>query len=210
MANLILETQYKIFYQKFAEEKVDKNQIVLLGDSMINYWDTSKFFDNDNIINRGIPGDTTKGVLKRLHQIIEIEPSVVIMSIGTNDIALINDSIENIVKRILSIKFEIEEKLPKTKVYILSSTPVLKNNKISNLNYILNRDNDIIDEINSELALFTKIIDVNSYLKDVNNDLKLEYTYDGIHLNEIGYTKYSEIVAKKIEELKLKKGIKNE
>ena len=49
-----LQTQYKKLYERFAQADEEECKIVLLGDSMINYWPTAEFYDNDNIINRGI------------------------------------------------------------------------------------------------------------------------------------------------------------
>ena len=63
---------------------------------------------------------------------------------------------------------------------------------------MVNRSNDVIDEINNELSLFTNIIDVNSYLKDLDGNLKLSYTRDGIHLTNEGYQVFSKIIAKNI------------
>ena len=206
----ILETQYKKLYERFAQADEEECKIVLLGDSMINYWPTEKFYDNDNIINRGIPGDTTKGILNRLHQLIDLKPSVVILSTGSNDLQLIDDGIDNIVKRILKIKYLLQEAIPNLEIYILSLTPILLEHEITNYEYMVNRTNDIIDEINSELALFTNIIDVNIYLKDLDGNLKLSYTRDGIHLTNEGYQVFSKVIAKNISQLKLKRRFTDE
>lgn len=203
--NIILDTQYKQLFKLFEKDIDHKNKIVLLGDSMISFFDEKKYFKNDNILNRGIPGDTTLGVLKRLHQIIKLEPSTIVLSIGSNDYARINENIEEVVKGILKIKYLLLEQLPSVNLYILSLSPVLRDDEISNYNYILNRNNDIIDEINNELALFTHIIDVNSYLKDSNGNLKKAYTTDGIHLSHEGYLVFSDVIAKNVKDLIFKK-----
>lgn len=203
--NAIIRTQYKKMYNEFEMKYEEERGIVLLGDSIINYFKEEQYFSNKNIINRGIPGDDTKGVLNRLHQIIKLNPKIIILSIGSNDIPKFKDSSDEIVKRILKIKYTLEEKLLDTKVYIISILPVLDDKEITNYNYLSNRNNDIIDEINEELMVFTNIIDVSGCLKDKNNNLKKEYTYDGVHLNEKGYIPFSRELSQNISELILKK-----
>src|SRR5258707_151995 len=48
----------------------DRNAVVLLGDSITQGWgeDFSAWFPGMKIANRGISGDTTRGVLIRLHE----------------------------------------------------------------------------------------------------------------------------------------------
>lgn len=67
----------------------DKNAIVLLGDSITQGWgeDFSYWFPGLKIANRGISGDTTRGVLIRLQDdVLALEPQAVVLLIGTNDL----------------------------------------------------------------------------------------------------------------------------
>lgn len=200
----VIDSDYKKQTKIFSEEVVPENSFVFLGDSMIDYFKTDEYFENTNIVNRGIAGDTAAGILNRLDQIIKIKPSIVILATGSNDYTRYNDDIDTIVKKILKIKYELESNVEGVKVYVLSLTPVLRNHEITNNVYMQTRNNDIIDEINDELSLYTKLIDVNSYLKDEDNNLRLEYTYDGLHLNKLGYDVYGKVIADEIKELKLK------
>lgn len=206
----VIDSDYKRQTANFEKENVKDGSIVLLGDSMMDYFKTENYFLNDNIINRGIGGDTTDGVLKRLDQIIKIKPSVVLLSIGSNNITRYHNSANEIVKKILQIKYELENNIPDVKVYVLTLTPVLRDSEITNKIYMQTRNNDIIDEINDELAVYTKVVDTNWILKDQNNNLKLEYTYDGLHLSELGYQVYSNAIAESVSELKLKEKDKND
>lgn len=200
----VIDSDYKKQTKIFSEEVVPENSFVFLGDSMIDYFKTDEYYENTNIVNRGIAGDTAAGILNRLDQIIKIKPSVVILATGSNDYTRYNDDIDTIVKKILRIKYELESNVEGVKVYVLSLTPVLRNHEITNNVYMQTRNNDIIDEINDELSLYTKLIDVNSYLKDEDNNLRLAYTYDGLHLNKLGYDVYGKVIADEIKELKLK------
>ena len=76
--------QKDFYYKKIAEfEKspVGYNKIVFLGNSitygMRNY---DKVFSVNNIVNRGISGDYTEGVLNRLDEIIHYKPVAIFPS----------------------------------------------------------------------------------------------------------------------------------
>jgi lysophospholipase L1-like esterase len=67
----------------------DRNAVVLLGDSITQGWgdDFSYWFPGMKIANRGISGDTTRGVLIRLEgDVLALDPKAVVLLIGTNDL----------------------------------------------------------------------------------------------------------------------------
>ena len=85
--NAILKADYEKHVKQFNESTYKEHQVVFVGDSLIAYMDTKKFLKT-NIINMGIPGDTSVGVIKRLDQIVRIQPSKVLINIGSNDLVL--------------------------------------------------------------------------------------------------------------------------
>lgn len=200
----IINADYDKSVERFDLEVVDPGSIVFIGDSMFKNYPINDYFSNTNLVNRGIAGDTAEKVLKRLDQIIKIKPSVVIINAGTNDIVRTNQTVDQIVRSILKIKFQLEDNLPGVKVYILTLQPVLRDHEITIKEYMKHRNNDIIDSINEELEVFTSLVDTSSELKDSNNNLKLSYTTDGLHLTKEGYSVFSQVLAREIEALKLK------
>jgi lysophospholipase L1-like esterase len=67
----------------------DRHAIVLLGDSITQGWgeDFSAWFPGLKIANRGISGDTSRGVLIRLQEdVLALDPQAVVLLIGTNDL----------------------------------------------------------------------------------------------------------------------------
>ena len=68
--------------------KKDQGALVFLGDSITQGWgDVGSLFPGVTIANRGISGDTTRGVLIRLQEdVIELNPAGVVLLIGTNDL----------------------------------------------------------------------------------------------------------------------------
>ena len=64
-------------------------RVVFLGDSITDSWPTTTdYFKNHHYIGRGISGQTTPQMLARLREdVIALEPKVVVILAGTNDVA---------------------------------------------------------------------------------------------------------------------------
>ena len=68
----------------------DQHALVFLGDSITDCWgdDLGGSFPGVKVANRGIGGDTTRGVLIRLQEdVLSLHPAGVVLLIGTNDLA---------------------------------------------------------------------------------------------------------------------------
>jgi lysophospholipase L1-like esterase len=67
---------------------VGENRVVFFGDSITDLWKLDEYFPGKPYINRGIGGQTTPQMLVRFRQdVIDLQPKVVIILAGTNDIA---------------------------------------------------------------------------------------------------------------------------
>jgi lysophospholipase L1-like esterase len=67
----------------------DRHAVVFLGDSITQGWgdDLGGAFPGMKVANRGISGDTTRGVLFRLDaDVLALDPAAVVLLIGTNDL----------------------------------------------------------------------------------------------------------------------------
>jgi lysophospholipase L1-like esterase len=65
-----------------------ENRVVFFGDSITDIWHLDEYFPGKPYINRGIGGQTTPQMLVRFPQdVIALEPNVVVILAGTNDIA---------------------------------------------------------------------------------------------------------------------------
>jgi lysophospholipase L1-like esterase len=88
--------QWKPFPQLWAQRRAefwqhrrqDQGAVVFLGDSITQGWhDLARAFPDLKVANRGIGGDTTRGVLFRLPEdVLDLRPAAVVLLIGTNDI----------------------------------------------------------------------------------------------------------------------------
>jgi lysophospholipase L1-like esterase len=188
------------FYQRkindvFFElnENSEPGGIVFLGDSITDFFRINEFFHGAYVINRGISGDTTEGVLKRLPEsVFDLHPSKVFIMIGTNDLA--QKKLEgNVVSNIDKIITAIREKCPDTKLYLESVYPVstLRARKIKRF-IVGRRNNEKICRINESLKKLAQernipYIDVYSHLTDESGNIRMEYTVEGLHLTVTGY-----------------------
>lgn len=74
----------------FAERaSTDRHAVVFLGDSITQGWGggLGAAFPGVKVANRGINGDTSRGVLLRLQDdVLSLDPAAVVLLIGTNDL----------------------------------------------------------------------------------------------------------------------------
>jgi hypothetical protein len=98
-----------VWADRHAEWQRDTNNepgaVVFLGDSITQGWKTlAKVFPDFKVVNRGIGGDTTRGVLYRLNaDVLALKPAAVVLLIGINDLGLGGkpEDIANNIKTIL-------------------------------------------------------------------------------------------------------------
>ena len=189
-----------------VEDKTEKlNQlenIVLVGDSIFNWFPTDEIFGDLPIINSGEAGDKTTDILNDIEErIYQYNPTKVFINIGTNDIEFedseeINQEVyQNIIKIVKGIKANRSN----SEIYVISIYPV--NNHLPGAH---ERHTSEIKEINQKLKTYCSTtdgviyIDAFKELIDEEEMLKKEFTEDGLHPNTLGYAKLTEILMKYI------------
>jgi lysophospholipase L1-like esterase len=108
-----------------ARVEKDQNAVVMLGDSITQGWgdDFSGWFPGMKIANRGISGDTTRGVLIRLKEdVLDLNPRAVVLLIGTNDLEEKAEP-ETIVGNLKRILAELAKHNPKMPVVLCEVFP---------------------------------------------------------------------------------------
>ncbi|MBW4603038.1 MAG: G-D-S-L family lipolytic protein [Calothrix sp. FI2-JRJ7] len=170
------------------------NTIIFLGDSITDEGEWTELLENPNIQNRGISGDTTERILRRLDTIIKNHPKQIFLMVGINDLHMLKKSVEATVEGYKKILNQFQEKLPNTQVYIQSVLPV--NNNI----YLYWTDNQKVIDLNRELQRLAarynyKYIDIHSHLVDTQQQLGADFTSDGLHLNGKAYLRWRELLA---------------
>ena len=194
-SNLInYSTYYLSKVSQFNELKdSDKFSIVMIGDSITDGAEWYELLKNNEVQNRGIGGDTTKGILDRLDTINKSIKKAFIM-IGINDIYRY-ETTDEIYENYLKIIDNLEKK--GIKVYIQSVLYVEKN-------YLKSKyANEEVFKLNNKLKKLSEhkeltFIDLNSILAP-NSYLESIYTDDGIHLNPKAHILWANEILKYIE-----------
>lgn len=175
--NAYYRTKVKMFRNSNTDSK---SGIVFLGDSLTDYVNFDDYFPFP-VLNRGIAGDTTAGVLNRIDDVIALAPSKLFLLIGTNDIGS-GLKPEKIIANIRKIIALIQENSPGTKIYVQSLFPT------NNTKFNSGRPIKTITEVNSKLEELAKsmncdFIDLYPLLTTFSGELDEIYTLDGLHLN---------------------------
>jgi lysophospholipase L1-like esterase len=160
--------------------------IVFLGDSLTASCEWRELFGSRALIlNRGIGGDTSAGVLRRIDSVATLKPLAVFLMIGANDLQSLGYSPEQTSTNWRSIIEAILQKSPDTIIYAQSILPsvALKFNEWS-------------ARVNEQLRSFARpdsvvYLDMRPLFLD-GEVLGSKYTSDGLHLNGTGYAAWKE------------------
>lgn len=118
--------------EKLAEIHRGPVQLVWLGDSITQDWEKpafqpiwQRFYGDRHAINLGFIGDTTSSVLWRIEhgELSGISPKVIVLLIGANNMGRPHWDASETVQGIEAIIAQIHERLPQTKVLLLSVLP---------------------------------------------------------------------------------------
>ena len=165
-------------------------RILFIGDSLTEWFEFRKFFPGIPILNEGIAGDTTYGLLERIDSIMSWPADKIFLMIGVNDIFngfLKDDIIENqqlIIEEILTQSNQSE--------LIVQSLIPVNETMIGSPGYL----NRLIRHINKQLRedCAARGITYLDLYPDflIGDELGREYTTDGAHLSEAGYQLWAE------------------
>ncbi|MDZ4714102.1 MAG: GDSL-type esterase/lipase family protein [Cytophagales bacterium] len=175
----------------FQAEQASDGGILFLGNSIVESGNWKKLLMDSSVINRGIFGDNTFGVLARLDEIIRHKPRKLFLLIGINDLS--KDVPKAVVlENIFSIVSQVKGRLPKTEVFVHSLLPV--NPSVKGFPASFSKQ-AAIEEVNGQLKKYDTVFKytyVNLYndLLDGHNKLDAELTVDGLHLNASGYDRW--------------------
>ncbi len=212
--------QRDLYHKKiseFKESPIGFDKIVFLGNSITQglLRHTDKLLGN-NIVNRGISGDHTDGVLARLKEITHYKPKAVYLLIGVNDLFEDNRSKpertpEYVANNIFLISDIINEKSPNTKIFIQTILPINNKQYLSkkpDIEFLFDNYspsiNEQIDEVNKIIKSDSSLNIINLHSAFLNEDLQLnpKFSTDGVHLNELGYQNWIDIINPILKEIK--------
>lgn len=176
-----------------------KKPFIFFGDSITQWGDWAELLGFRPVLNRGIAGDNSFGLLARIEEVIRHQPEKLFILVGTNDINLNGDKAATyVITNYKKIVAAIRSKSPHTKIFIQSILPV--NNKLINRQYYKGTNEQIL-AVNSQLKKMAETgqvtyVDVFSHLLDAQQQLEASYTYDGLHLSGKGYRAWIQLLQK--------------
>ena len=194
------ETYYNehVSSYRVQNSNLSKGQIVFLGDSITDLYHLDDYYaDLDKACyHRGIGGDTTSGVIKRLQvSLYDIEPSEIVLMIGINDLNG-GKTNEEVIKNYKFILDDIKTHLPSAKVFTMSILPM--DDRMEGYVHV-STQNEKVMEVNTSIQQLAiehsyTYLDLFTLMKDENNKLISSYSDDGLHPNAWGYQVWTNLL----------------
>lgn len=183
------KTHYPKRIAEFKANSLNFNEIVFIGNSITEQGeDWGLKVNNPKARNRGIAGDTSDGIIARLNEITFYKPEKLFLLIGINDLFHNPNAGQKIHENILHIIDEIHNKSPDTEIFVHTVLPTTTDNLISKINSL-----NVLLENSASLKSYT-FINLHQRFVLLNGKMNMEYSTDGVHLNEKGYEIWSEII----------------
>jgi lysophospholipase L1-like esterase len=193
----VIGVRHQQLKSMFEALPTSKGAIVFLGNSITEGCNWNELFPDKIILNRGIGGDITAGVLTRINEVVRHEPSKLFICIGTNDLAM---DIENskIMENYKAIIDKVQKESPSTKIYVQSVLPTGKKLIFGHENHKIAPLNAEIEKICAELDV--TYIDLYSEMLDEDGYLDKQYSNDNLHLLGSGYLLWKEKIKQYVYE----------
>jgi lysophospholipase L1-like esterase len=177
-------------FQKDMEARYGKYpgtpaEIVFAGDSLVADGPWAELLSE--VHNRGIGGETTSGMLTRLHEVIKAKPVRLFLLLGTNDLAMAVPEAQ-ILRNYRKLLEQLRQESPKTVVTVIAILPINPN-----FPKVPTQSNADIASVNRGLkALVSEFpgvgfLDLTSHVADESGNLRRDFSVDGIHMNIDGY-----------------------
>ncbi len=173
----------QMLWRESYRQPVAQSSIVMLGDSITRLGNWPAILGRPDIINLGIPGDTTDGILLRLDDGNIPDGSAVFLMAGVNDV-IASARPDQIAANLRKI---VERLRIRHRVYLQSTlfteSPALN----SDIRTLLEQEKILCRELSCTF------IDVNAALAP-DGTLRPEYASDGLHLSAAGYAAWAPLL----------------
>jgi lysophospholipase L1-like esterase len=180
----------KLWQTRRSQWAKDVGAVVFLGDSITQGWgnDMGGSFSGMKVANRGISGDTTRGMLLRLQEdVLAVKPAGVVMLMGTNDLEE-NATPEEVAENFGLIIEALNEHNPNMPIIVCQvfpsaaakKRPAEKIKKVNELYADAIRNNSSV-----------QFLDTWKLFANEKGDAKKEEFPDLLHPNQAGYAKWA-------------------
>lgn len=166
----------------------DQRDVVFLGDSVTELAPWSEMFPGTSLANRGIGGERFANMLTRLDDVMELQPQAVFLMGGAND-ALKDD-----LQATMTALRRIVETLAQSEIDVYLQTTIEPRGALR----------PFVHRLNTEIRKFAAeehvtLIDTSSLWDD--DGVRLDYSFDGVHLNGRGMAAWRAILAPYITDI---------
>lgn len=185
---------------KQVKEQGDKVEIVFLGDSITNFWETKgkKVFDEQfadyGVLNLGFSGDRTQQMLWLIKDgdiFNQIKPKLIVMMIGTNNLGWNESGAKETLE---AIKYSLEllrKDSPEAKILLFGVFPRGKDSS--------DKHRPEINAINAKLPEFADnknifFVDITNQLMNEDGSIDPKIMPDFLHPEHDGYVIWAEAI----------------
>src|SRR5262245_5416901 len=168
-----------------------KGQILFVGSSTIQRWDTARYFPDQKIINRGISGSELADALRYIDRIVlPYEPRLIVVYAGDNDISAgwISEQVAVTYERFTRA---VHAKLPQTRIlYIAIKPSILRWTQIDRM-----RSANAIIRAYCERDDRLAFVDFDTLMLGWDDRPRRElFVEDGLHLSAQGYQLWTTVI----------------
>ncbi len=173
--------------------------VVMLGDSLTDWgeWDELLALPGVTIANRGVAGELTLDVARRLGDVVALEPRVVALLVGVNDLSA-GRSAAQTAAGVEEIVAELRRRLPSAVLLVQGLLP------IDAARAGIGVENAVIEAVNGRLREAVsrhgaRFVDVGEAMRGPGGSLLVELSGDGVHLVGQGYRHWAAALRPHVE-----------
>ena len=188
---------YHLFrLQVFELSTLQTAAIVMLGDSITEAGPWEELTGCRSLVNRGIGGDTTAGVLARLDGVTRLKPRAVFLMIGVNDVTL-----DVAPGQTVANYRAILDRLAAADVHTIATfvLPAARSYGKPRINAKITQLDEAIAAALPGRPQVTPL-DLRPLMRTGDGFLREDLTYDGLHLTAKGYAIWRDAIAPQIAE----------
>lgn len=188
----------------FKEQNLAWQNVVLLGDSITEGFEVTKYFPGRRVVNRGIgadvignemPAGDPRGVLQRLdNSVFDCAATDVFILIGINDLNT-GRKVETMEAGYRELLKRLRAKRPDLRIHVQSLLPT--RGAHAKQNAPVREFNGRLQKLAAEFGC--SFIDLHPLMCDETGQLKTEFTNDGLHLTEPAYVIWREQILKAMD-----------
>jgi lysophospholipase L1-like esterase len=167
--------------------------VVVLGDSLTERGEWWELLERP-VANRGIAGDTVEDVRARLDDVVALEPRVLFVLVGVNDL-LAGTSPDALARRHTALVVELRRRLPRTRIVVESLLPIrdeIVAHDAALTSTTVRAANELLER--GTVSAGADWLDVNAALANASNELDARYSSDGLHLSAAGYRAWAAVL----------------